>query len=161
MMMGGGFETSILIYTIFIGNFFSIFILCANQDLCQASKKNFTTSTISRSNGQIIITVQIETDEFYLLQHNNSILYGKGTQPSYVTTNATHFTLVTSCETAATGSYILQTGSHSRSTCHYFNITSCLSYVTPAYLAQSSCSECNYTRFTITSFVILIFYLIF
>nr|AYF58584.1 membrane glycoprotein E51 [Elephant endotheliotropic herpesvirus 1A] len=158
-MMGGGSKT--VIFTLFMGNFFP-YLYCADQGLCQSSKKNFTTSTISRSNDQIIVTVQIETDEFYLLQHNSSRLYSKRNKPSYITTNATHFTLVTPCATAATGIYILQTGSHDRgSTCHYFNITSCLSYATPTYLPQSSCSECNYTTFTTTPFVILIFYLIF
>nr|APG41617.1 membrane glycoprotein E51 [Elephant endotheliotropic herpesvirus 1A] len=160
-MMGGGcFETSIVTYIIFMGNFFYVFVLCANPDLCQSSKKNFTTSTISRSNDQITITVKIETDDYYVLKRNSSILYTKTNQPSDVTINATHFILVTSCATA-TGNYSLQTASHNHgSTCHYFNV-SCPSYFTSTPLAQSSCSECNYTTFTTTPFVILIFYLIF
>nr|AYF58518.1 glycoprotein E51 [Elephant endotheliotropic herpesvirus 1B] len=151
LMMGGGTISMLILY----------FTLCATQDLCQHdNQRSFKAPTISRLNDQINITLKIETYDFYILNLNGSILYTKRTQPSNININETHFTLVTSCVTG-TGSYVLQTAAHQGTTCHYFNVTNCLSDSPSTHLAQKSCSECKYITFTITSFVILIFYFVF
>nr|AYF58509.1 glycoprotein E51 [Elephant endotheliotropic herpesvirus 1A] len=164
-MMGGGINSILTPYL--MGNFFLYFELCSNLDLCQhGDEQSFETPTISIVNDKINITVERKINDFFILIRNGSILC-TSSDASNVNTNTTHFTLIASCATAA-GSYMLQTASHGqRSTCQYFNVSNCISYSTPpsyptsTYLAQSSCSECKYTIFTITPFVILIFYLIF
>nr|QOE74635.1 glycoprotein E51 [Elephant endotheliotropic herpesvirus 1A] len=158
--MGGGLKTVILIHTIFMDTFFP-YLYCVARDICQnTNRKRYDAPTISISKDQINITVQIENDEFYMLERNNSILYTASPKSSNVETNKTHFTLLTSCA-SATGSYVLLAGTHHGSSCHYFNVTNCQSYSTSTHLAQSSCSECEYTISTITQFVIIIFYSIF
>nr|AYF58544.1 membrane glycoprotein E51 [Elephant endotheliotropic herpesvirus 1A] len=158
-MMGGGTTTSIL--TLYLGGIFSVFALCAGKDLCQHNKQqSFKDPTISRLNDRVNITLEIETDDFYILNVNGSMLYTKSHSPANININATHFTLVTSCVTGA-GSYMLQTATHQGTACHYFNVTNCLSDLTSTHLAQSSCSECEYAISTITQFVIIIFYSIF
>nr|AYF58574.1 membrane glycoprotein E51 [Elephant endotheliotropic herpesvirus 1A] len=164
-MMGGGINSILTPYL--MGNFFLYFELCSNRDLCQRDdERSFETPTISILNDKINITVERKMDDLSILIHNGSIFY-TSSDTSRIHTNATHFTLIASCATAA-GSYMLQTASHGRrTTCQYFNVTNCLSYSTPpsyptpTHLAQKSCSECKYRTFTITSFVILIFYFIF
>nr|AYF58466.1 membrane glycoprotein E51 [Elephant endotheliotropic herpesvirus 1B] len=156
--MGGG--TSIL--TLYLGGIFFVFALCANQDFCQHDdQRSFETPTISILNDQITITVKIKIDGFSILRHNGSIIYTTSQETSNVNTNTTHFTFVTSCATA-TGRYMLQIAAHGHgTTCQYFNVTNCPPYFTPTHLAQSACSECRCAIFTITSFVILVFYLLF
>nr|AYF58448.1 membrane glycoprotein E51 [Elephant endotheliotropic herpesvirus 1A] len=158
-MMGGGLKTVILIHAIFMDNFFP-YLYCAQQDLCHSTKKLYKPPTISISNDQINITVQIENNDFYILEHNGSIICSTSPGCSNVKSNKTQFTLVADCA-SATGSYMLLTGAHQGSICQYFNVTNCPPYSTPTRLAQSSCSKCNYATFTTTAVVILMFYLIF
>nr|AYF58491.1 membrane glycoprotein E51 [Elephant endotheliotropic herpesvirus 1A] len=153
---GGGILTLYL-----LGTFFPTFALYG-KDLCEHNRqRNFTIPTISKLNDKINITVTIKTNEYYVLMINGSIRYTSSSQTSDVNTNTTHFTLLTSCATA-TGSYMLQTGTHHGTTCQHFNITNtCPSDSTSTHLAQSSCSECEYAISTITPFVIIMFYSIF
>nr|AYF58524.1 membrane glycoprotein E51 [Elephant endotheliotropic herpesvirus 1A] len=154
--MGGGTTRILILYL--CGTFFSVSASCVKSDLCKGAKTGFET-TFSTLGDQINITVKMETEDFYILQRNSCILFTKSNQPSNVKVNSTHFTLALPCSTSI-GNYVLQTASYS-STCYYFNVTNCPSDSTSTHLAQKSCSECKYTIFTITPFVIFLFYFIF
>nr|AYF58585.1 membrane glycoprotein E68 [Elephant endotheliotropic herpesvirus 1A] len=152
--MGGNQYT----YIIFMASVFSVFGNFCDQD----DEKRFKTPTLSRFDNHITITVTLESNGTYTLMCNGSVIYDTRLQSSKVniTTNATHFTLLTSC-TEAVCNYVLQTEKELDIYCQYFNVSNCQSHFSSMPLAQNSCSECKYVIFTVTSFVILIFYLIF
>ncbi|AGG16127.1 glycoprotein E51 [Elephant endotheliotropic herpesvirus 1A] len=130
------------------------------MNLCNDQRtKSFEIPTFSTFHNQINITVQTKPIEFYVLVFNGSVMATTSTKNPNVNINGTDFTIVTSCA-MGTGNYLLQVVTSTYSvTCQYFNLTNCSSYFMSTHLAQSSCSESSI--FTVTSFVMLMFYLIF
>ncbi|AGE09872.1 membrane protein EE56 [Elephantid betaherpesvirus 1] len=156
-LMGGG-RTNILIFMV---SFLSVFEICDMRSFCdEDDEKHFETPTLSKFGDNITITVTLESNGTYMLMCNDSVIYDTYLKRSKanITTNATHFTLLTSC-TEAICIYMLQTVKETDVHCQYFNVSHCQSHLPSMHLAQNSCSKCKYVIFTIT--LSYIFYLIF
>nr|AYF58603.1 membrane glycoprotein E68 [Elephant endotheliotropic herpesvirus 1A] len=160
--MGGGNQYT---YIVSMVSFLSVLGICDMGNFCdQDDEKRFEIPTLSRFDDNITITVTLESNGNYMLTCNGSVIYDTHLKNSKVnvTTNTTHFTLLTSC-TEAVCNYALQTERTEKTEiyCQYFNVSNCPSHFPSEHLAQNSCCERTYVMFTSTSFVIIIFYLFF
>nr|AYF58449.1 membrane glycoprotein E64 [Elephant endotheliotropic herpesvirus 1A] len=152
---GGKYSLQLSIYT--CGKIVFIISLCAAENYCKhddgGEVKNLT---VTGSGGHVNITLQLEdTGTHTLLIHNDSTI-SSSSKLFNVKINETHLILSTSCSTAS-GKYLLQIFNSSLdvSCQHFYVISNCTFPIMSTYTAQSSCSGCKYTIFTLTPFIVI------
>nr|AYF58467.1 membrane glycoprotein E64 [Elephant endotheliotropic herpesvirus 1B] len=155
--IGGGSLHSLQLGIYTCGKIVFIISLCAAKNYCKEDDDGeIKNLTVTGSEGHVNITLQLEdTGSHTLLIHNDSTIY-PSSKLFNVKINKTHLILSTSCSTAS-GKYLLQisNGSLDVSCQHFYVISNCTFSIMSTYTAQSSCSDCKYTIFILTPFIVI------